>query len=460
MIPIEIHQIVEIIGGRVFGGSVEGAVGGVSIDSRTVGAGDLFVAIRGANFDGHDYARAALEKGAACVVVERAVDLPVDSGWTVIVVGDTIAALGKLAAWYRGQLSARVIAITGSAGKTTTRQMLYQVLSRSFRCRQAPKSFNNNIGVPLTILSTEADDEILLLELGSNRPGEIAELTALSQPDAAVVTFIGPAHLEGFGTLENVLLEKISIAGGLRQGGTLYLNGDQPELAEKARTLFNGRIITFGTHQGCDIIGTSLRTSGTSGSLMIEGVRVDVPLPGSANLMNVLTVWSVCKDLHVSLSDFAEVIGRLKPVSMRLEVLTAGWLTILNDCYNANPASMANALECLGSFAAEKRRLVFIAGAMNELGEQSQALHRALGRQAAESGVDLLLCTGRYVKDVEAGALEICPLLPVETFENTELLCNNLHKTIQPDDIVLVKGSRAAGLEKAVACLCALYPKI
>lgn len=458
--PIEIYQIVEITGGRVIGGTVEGAVGGVSIDSRTVGAGDLFVAIRGANFDGHDYAGAAFEKGAACVVVERAVDLPVGSSGTVIVVEDTIAALGKLAAWYRGQLSARVIAITGSAGKTTTRQMLHQVLSRSYRCRQAPKSFNNNIGVPLTILSTEADDEILLLELGSNRPGEIAELTALSQPDAAVVTFIGPAHLEGFGTLENVLLEKISIAGGVRQGGTLYLNGDQPELVAKARTLFSGRIITFGTHQGCDIIGTALWTSGTAGSLVIEGVCVNVPLAGTANLMNVLTVWSVCKDLHVSLSDFAEVIGRLRPVSMRLEVLTAGSLTILNDCYNANPASMANALECLGTFATEKRRRVFIAGTMNELGGQSPALHRALGRQAAESGVDLLLYAGLYARDIEAGALEICPLLPVETFENTELLCNNLHKTIQPDDIVLVKGSRAAGLEKAVACLCALYGKM
>lgn len=460
MIPITSERIIEVVDGRLISGRACGTVGGVSIDSRTVGAGDLFVAIRGANFDGHDYAGAALEKGAACVVVERAVDLPAGRGGMVIVVEDTIAALGKLAAWYRMQLSARVIAVTGSAGKTTTRQMLHQVLSRSYRCRQAPKSFNNNIGVPLTILSTEADDEILLLELGSNRPGEIAELTALSQPDAAVVTFIGPAHLEGFGTVENVLLEKISIAGGLRQGGTLYLNGDQPELVEKARTLFEGRIITFGTHQGCDIIGTALRTSGTAGSLVIEGIGVDVPLPGTANLMNVLTVWSVCKDLHVSLSDFAEVIGRLKPVSMRLEVLKAGSLTILNDCYNANPASMANALECLGTFAAENRRLVFIAGTMNELGEQSQVLHRTLGRKAAESGVDLLLCTGQHAREIEAGALEICPLLPVETFENTELLCNNLHKTMQPDDIVLVKGSRAAGLEKAVACLCALFPKM
>lgn len=458
MIPIEISQVVNIIGGRVVGGEVGGSITGVSIDSRTIGAGDLFFAIGGTNFDGHDYAAAAVEKGAACVVLERQINLPGETSAVVMLVENTIAALGKLAAWYRLQIKAKVIAVTGSAGKTTTRQMLCQVLSEFYQCRQAPKSFNNHIGVPLTILSTEADDAILLLELGSNNPGEIAGLTELSKPDAAVVTFIGPAHLEGFRTLENVLAEKASIAKGLRQGGTLYLNGDQPELVDKACTLFDGRIITFGSRQGCDIIGSDFQMDGNTGSLVIEGQRVNVPLAGRANLTNVLTVWSVCKDLNVSLSDYINIINRLKPVSMRLEVLHAGPLTILNDCYNANPASMANAIECLGKFiTCEKKRRVFIAGTMYELGEQSQALHQTLGRQAADHGVMLLLCVGPFAKAIAAGALEACPQMQVETFENTDLLCNNLHKTIQPDDIILVKGSRAAGLEKAVERLRVMF---
>ncbi len=458
MMPIDINQIVKIIDGRLIRGEAAGSVDGVSIDSRTIKAGDIFFAIRGEHFDGHDYARGAVQKGASCLVLNHAIDLPAESSGAVILVDDTIAALGKFAAWYRQQIRATVIAITGSAGKTTTRQILYQVLSEFYRCRQAPKSFNNNIGVPLTILSTEPEDEILLLELGTNAPGEIAELTDIAKPDAAVITFVGPAHLEGFGTLENVLDEKVSIVKGLLKGGTLYLNGDQPELAAKAKTMFTGRIITFGTSLNCDIIGTDLRVYGNNGSLVIDGQRVAVPLAGKANLMNILTVWSICRDLKVSLSDYNGITGRLKPISMRLEVLKVGSLTILNDCYNANPASMANALECLKTFRRDKKdRLVFIAGTMKELGDQSQVLHTELGRKAADEGVTLLLCVGAFAQDTAAGALQRCPGLQVQVFENTDLLCNNLHKYIQPDDILLVKGSRAAGLERAVLRLHELF---
>ena len=459
MIPIDIEQIAKVTDGQMINGDGFGSASGISIDSRTIQAGDAFFAICGENFDGHDYARSAIEKGASCIVLEHQIgNLPSEISAEVILVDNAIAALGKLAAWYRQQFRAKVIAITGSAGKTTTRQMLHQVLSPFYRCRQSPKSFNNHIGVPLTILSTEAEDEILLLELGSNHPGEIAELTDMSKPDAAVITFIGPAHLEGFGTLENVLAEKVSIANGIRPGGTLYINGDQPELVDTAKKIFHGKIITFGRNETCDVVGAKFQTQACTGSFVVEEQRVDVPLAGKANLMNTLTVWSVCKDLKVSLSDFIEVVGRLEPISMRLEVLEVGSLTILNDCYNANPASMANALECLKTFGKHKKnRLVFIAGTMKELGEQSVALHTELGHKAADEGVELVLCVGAFAQDIESGVSQHYPTQEVQTFENTDLLCNNLHKYIQPDDIILVKGSRAAGLEKAVEKLQELY---
>ena len=458
MMSIEINQVVKIIDGRVVCGDAAGSVDGVSIDSRTVQRGDLFFAIRGEHFDGHDYIRAAIGKGALCVVAEHDINLPAGNSTAVVVVDDTIAALGRLAGWYRQQVGAKVIAITGSAGKTTVRQILHQVLSGFYRCRQAPKSFNNHIGVPLAILSAEADDEILLLELGANHAGEISSLTKMSKPDAAVVTFIGPAHLEGFGTLENVFKEKAAITEGLCEGGRLYVNGDQPELVEKAETMFNGRIIAFGTNQNCDVIGTDFQLCGNKGSLVIEGQLVNVPLAGKANLMNVLTVWSVCKDLKVGLSDFIQIIGRLTPVSMRLEVNEFAGLTVLNDSYNANPASMANALECLKTFGnPEKRRLVFIAGDMHELGDQSRRLHFELGRKAVDEGIQLVLCAGQFARAIAEGATAHLPSVPVQVFVNTDDLCDNLYKYIQPDDIILVKGSRAAGLEKAVQRLHELF---
>ena len=205
MKPINANQLAEIVAGEVVAGEAASCLNGVSIDSRTIGSGQVFFAIAGENFDGHQYAASAIEKSAACIVVQREIDTPSKTKTPLIRVDDSIVALGRFAAWYRQQLSAKVIAITGSVGKTTTRQILHQILSRFFKCRQARGSFNNHIGLPLTILSAEADDEILLLELGSNHPGEIESLAAIANPDIAVITLIAPSHLEGFGTLEKAI---------------------------------------------------------------------------------------------------------------------------------------------------------------------------------------------------------------------------------------------------------------
>jgi UDP-N-acetylmuramoyl-tripeptide--D-alanyl-D-alanine ligase len=462
MIPFTLAQLASAVEGRFQNPPADSAltVSAVSIDSRTIQPGQVFIAIAGDTFDGHNFAAAAAEKGASCIIAQHPIELPPASQTPVLLVEDSIAALGRLAAWYRRQIRAKVIAITGSAGKTTTRQVLYQVLSRFYRCRQAQKSFNNHIGVPLTILSAQADDEILILELGSNHPGEIAGLTNLSKPDAAVVTFIGPAHLEGFHSIDNILKEKASIAQGLPAGGVVYANGDQPELIAHLKKSYPVSVISVGTNAACDVIGTQLCTTGPSGSLVIDGTTVQVPLPGQANLHNTLTVWSVCRDLKISLSDFAEAMTSVVPAAMRLEIQTIGPLTILNDCYNANPASMANALGCLRSMAKEKSaRPVFIAGSMGELGEQSAGLHLELGQKAVAEGVQVLLASGPFAGQIVQGAQQVRPDITRQAFENTAQLCDNLHKWLRPDDIVLVKGSRSAGLEKAVLKLHELFGK-
>jgi UDP-N-acetylmuramoyl-tripeptide--D-alanyl-D-alanine ligase len=460
MLPITLRQLADAVNGRFQDTCADEGrlISRVSIDSRTIEQGDLFIAVCGDVFDGHNFAAAAAKKGARCILAERPVDLPAEAGTPVVLVEDTITALGQLAAWYRQRLTAKVIAITGSAGKTTTRQMLSHVLSRFYRCRQAQKSFNNHIGVPLTILGAGPDDEVLVLELGTNHPGEIAYLTNLSKPDTAAITLIGPAHLEGFGTLDNILREKSSIAEGLPAGGAIYANGDQPELIDYLKKTYAVRVVSFGTTPGCDIIGTQLSTSGPSGSLVIDGVKVKVPLPGEANLRNCLTVWSICRDLGIALSDFAEAVGTIPPVTMRLEVQTIGPLTVLNDCYNANPASMANALNCLGAMAKERSaRAVFVAGSMGELGERAGDLHVELGLRAADEGVQLLLACGPFAEQIVRGAGEGKGIASMQAYENTSQLCDNLHKWLQPDDIVLVKGSRLAGLEKAIDKMHQLY---
>jgi len=458
MNPIRANQVAQIINGRITSGRDESNLNGVSIDSRTIQPGQAFFTIAGENFDGHDYAGSAIEKGASCIVVERAIDVPEGCAVPVICVANGITALARLAGWYRQQLSAKVIGITGSVGKTTTRQILHQVLSRFYKCRQAANSFNNHIGVPLTILSAEANDEILLLELGSNHLGEIETLTRIANPDIAVITTVAPSHLEGFGTLDNIIREKASIASGLRQGGTLYVNGDRPDLLDYVRTHFDVHVVAFGQSRDCDVRGADLITSGDQGTLTIDGQAVHVPLAGKANLLNVLTVWAVCRDLGIALPDFIRAVETLRPTKMRLAFENIGPLLVLDDCYNANPVSMSNALSCLASMAKQTgRRKVFIAGCMAELGQQSASLHKQLGREAVSEGVQVLLAAGPFAEQILQGASAGPTLCRVETFENTEQLCDNLHKWIEPDDIILVKGSRAAHLEKAVQRLRELF---
>ncbi len=431
---------------------------GVSTDTRSIQQGNCFFALVGPNFDGHLFVRQALEQGAACAVIQRPVELPANLAGRVLLVEDTVKALGQLAAWYRRQLSAKVVAITGSAGKTTTRHITHHILSQRFRCHQASKSFNNHIGLPLTILSASGQDEVLILELGTNHPGEIGYLTRIAQPDIAVVTCAAPAHLEGFGSLDNIIREKLSIHEGLTPNGMLIVNGDQQDLLCYTMSL-NRPYLTFGIGGNCDFRADNLLSAGEKGQLTIDGRAIEIPLPGRANLMNTLTAWAICQILGVRISDFADAMATLTPVTMRMVIETAGTIKIINDCYNANPASMANALECLACLSKqERRRSVFVAGCMGELGEASKTLHVELGQKAAAAKTELILAAGAFASDIIAGAVKGgVTETACQSFPDTQLLCDNLHKFIKPADIILIKGSRSAGMEKAVQCLKTLF---
>ena len=433
---------------------------GVSIDSRTVKTGDCFFAISGENFDGADFLPDAFTKGAACAVVNKDFKADKFAGKTILKVNDTIEALGQLAREYRRQGNFKVVAITGSVGKTTTRQIIYHVLSRHFRVFAAPKNFNNNIGLPLTLLGASPKDEIIIAELGSNHPGEIGYLTRIACPDIAVITNVHPAHLKGFGDLETIIREKLSISQGLQDNGVLIINA---RLASRT-SLPAAQIMTFGISRDCDVRARDITFDNFSSRFTIDGTEVVLPLAGAGNVENALTTWAVCSRFDISIDDFAQALKTTPAVPMRTEPLQIGTLTVLNDCYNANPASMKNALDILKIQNSKlkiqncKRRLVFICGDMAELGRHAEQLHRQLGKDIAQAKVKLLLAVGRYAKIVTQNAEKNAKYdLQTESFDDTVTCCNNLAKFIKDNDIILVKGSRTAKLEMTVEKLKKLF---
>jgi UDP-N-acetylmuramoyl-tripeptide--D-alanyl-D-alanine ligase len=466
--------------------SARGVCTGVSTDSRTVQPGDCFFAIAGENFDGHDYVADAFVRGAVCAVVSRDVKLP---GRSILKVNDTVEALGNFAREYRRQADFKVVGITGSVGKTTTRQIAYHVLSQHYRVFQSPKNFNNQIGLPLTLLNADPEHQIVVAELATNHPGEITYLTRIAQPDVAMVTNVHPAHLEGFGDLQAIVQEKLSISQGLTKDGIFIINGDQDHLVDACRAK-GIEFLTFGESDGLDFQARDIHPTGTGSTFSIEGRRINLPLPGPGNIENALAAWAVCSQFELTIDDFAQAMKTLAAVSMRAELLQIGSLTVLNDSYNANPASMKNALRILadlgrqsqagpfgfpldfardmaqgrparrraGRLEAATRRLVFICGDMAELGQQADRLHAELGAATAQAKVQLLLAVGSLARIVAQAARKTADYdLHTECFEDTVSVCDNLAKFIKDGDIILVKGSRIAGLDAVVEKLKQLF---
>lgn len=450
MKTLSIKLIADVLEADV-GAAADAPVTRINTDSRTIQPGDCFFAIVGEKFDGHAYVSKALANGAVCAVVSK----PVPGDGPIVKVADTIEALGNLARWYRRQCPFKVVAITGSVGKTTTRQIIYHVLSRYFRTHQARKNFNNTIGLPLTLLETDPDHEVIVAELGANLRGEIAYLTRIARPDVAVVTNVHSVHLAGFGDLQTVAREKVSISEGLGDDGVFIVNGDLDHLLAACRG-YAGTLKTFGRGSACDYRVEDVHLEPLASRFSIQGRSIRLPLPGPGNVDNALAAWAVCRNLGVSIDAFAEALESLPQVSMRAEPLHLGSLTILNDCYNASPASMANALAILKHMQADapdevRRRRVFICGHMAELGPTSESLHVELGKTIAQADVDLLLTVGPATEVTHQAAKERAgDRLQCEHFDDRICLCDNLERLIRPSDIILIKGSRTAQLEDVV----------
>ena len=444
------------VGGRVAGGDPERTVTGVSIDSRAVVEGDLFVALAGEHADGHAFVADAVARGASAALVRDDAGALADAA--VIVVDDPLAALGRLAGGVRATLGARVVAITGSSGKTITKEMTAAVTRTRLRTVTAAGSFNNEIGVPLTILAADDDTEVLVVEIGARGIGHIASLMPIVQPDVGVVLNVGTAHIGMFGSAENIALAKGEIIETLDESGVAVLNADDPAVDGMASRT-RARVLRFGTASGADVRCAEVRV-GDDGCASFTLVMPDgsapvrLPIPGEHLVSDALAAAAAGHAVGVHVADAARGLAATTPPAWRMQVADApgGW-RVINDAYNANPASTAAALKTLVQIG-RGRRTWAVLGEMAELGEHSAPSHDRIGRLAVRLGVARLVAVGEETKPLlEAARFE--GMTPEEATFATDADAARMYleRALEPGDVVLVKASRAAGLEKLARTL-------
>jgi UDP-N-acetylmuramoyl-tripeptide--D-alanyl-D-alanine ligase len=433
---MQLSQVARAVSGRPSRPLASESVSGVSTDTRTIRSGDLFFALRGASYDAHDFLDQAFARGAAAAIVDR--DVPA-TGLT-IAVGDTLGALGSLAAAYRMTLGARVIGVAGSNGKTTTKEMIAHVLGSDRRLVKAQGSFNNNVGVPITIFQADERTESAVLEIGTNHPGEIAKLGQIARPDIAVLVSIGAEHLEGLGSLDGVADEETAIFDCLRSGGYAVVH-DDPRILARLH-LPPEKFVTFGLAPSAD-----LHPSWVDGMRFgVRGVEFELGLLGEWNIQNALAAVAVAMLHGIPLDEIARRLAGFRPPKMRMERLDLAGVTIINDAYNSNPESATRAVREFSRFPSAGRRVAVI-GDMRELGAAAEHYHRELGRQLAQSDVDVVVGIGR---ECRALLEEIEGRQEKHGFESVEEMRGRLDGLIRAGDAVLLKGSRGVGLERVV----------
>ncbi|MFP4141225.1 MAG: UDP-N-acetylmuramoyl-tripeptide--D-alanyl-D-alanine ligase [Phycisphaerae bacterium] len=449
MKSMNIEEIRTVVRGwRLSEGKDLGACG-VSIDSRTAEAGDVFVAVAGERFDGHDFLSEAAAAGCVAAVVERDrplsdEDLAAFPGGAIGVM-DTIRALGDLAGRNRQIVGADVVAITGSNGKTTVKEMVHHILSSRLGGRCSPRSYNNHIGVPLTLLGAEPGDDYIVCEIGANAPGEIANLGRIAQPDVAVVTSVAASHLEGFRNVERVAAEKASLLGALRAGGMAVVFRDN-ELLRKSVGAYTSRVVWFGESEGSVLRLTGREANGRTQRIELNGrLSFELPLAGKHNAMNALAAIAVAQRFGMQPEESGEAMRDFQGVAMRLQWIDAGDRMIINDAYNANPASMAAAA---GVLAGCKGRRILIAGDMLELGPDAADLHHQTGRELGETGLELIVGVGELGQLIAEGAAGAGAT--AEAMVDMDEALQRVPEMIGAGDVVLVKGSRGMRMERLV----------
>jgi UDP-N-acetylmuramoyl-tripeptide--D-alanyl-D-alanine ligase len=447
---LSIFQIVELAGGELATGDGNVLVEKISTDSRTLKPGELFVALRGENFDGHNFVEAVVKAGAAGAIVDLNWTGKVPGNAALIRVEDTLRAYQTLAANYRKSLPLRVLAITGSNGKTTTKDFSAAVLGRKFRVTKTEGNFNNHVGLPRTMLEASAQDEVAVWEIGMNHPGEVAALAQIAAPDAAIITNIGIAHIEFMGSREAIAAEKGALAEAIAPSGSLILNADDPfsqKIAERTRA----KIIFAGIAGGAIRAGEISQSAEGSEFTILEGAhrcRAQLPVPGLHMVQNAILAVAAGRVFGLSLEETAAGLAAAPLTKARLQIKLIRGVQFIDDSYNANPDSMKAALRTLVELDTDGKRIAVL-GEMRELGDQSARSHREVGEAAADFGVDHLIAVGEIAGAIAQAARDAGLENATATRSTTEA-AEMLAEIAAPGDLVLIKGSRAARTEEVL----------
>ncbi len=439
---------------------------GVSIDSRTVGRGQLFVAIRGPRFDGHAFVAAALDAGALAAVVanDRLAGYPQAIRGQLFGVPDTLAALQELARAVRRSWGRRIAAVTGSVGKTTTKEILAALLGAKFRVLKSEGNLNNEYGLPLTLLRLDPADEAAVIELGMSHGGELRRLAEIAEPEVGIVTRVAPVHLEFFASVDEIALAKRELIEGLSGPDPVaVLNADDPRVARFAEVA-RGRVLTFGIDApAAQYRAENIDERGAEGSVfdfVFPGgrTRLSLPLPGRHSVEDALAALAAASVWGVGANEAATVFPKLLPGEMRGRLLRFEMgFAVINDSYNSNPVALRAMIELLAQTPGYRRRIL-AAGEMLELGPQSAQLHREAGRQAGEKKIDWVLGVQGQANKIASGAAEAgVPAARARFFPNSAEAATFLSETLQSGDLLLIKGSRGVKMERIVEALCEQY---
>jgi len=453
---LSLEMVLEATGGRLQGptDSINGlSFTAVSTDSRSVRAGELFVALKGQRYDGHDFVVEAMRRGAAAAIVSEPIAAAGAGAAVLIQVNDTLEAMGRIAAAHRSRFALPVVAITGSVGKTTTKEMTAQILSQRFRVLKTEENYNNEIGVPLTALKLEPSHQAAVFEIAMRGPGEIAWLARIIKPGIGLVTNISVTHIERLGSIGAIAAAKAELLREMSADSAAILNADDDN-SRAMQAAARGKVVTFGVNRPADVTAreVSVGPTGAAQFRLVTGKGeslVRLAVPGRHNVANALAAAAAALQAGASMEDARLGLESAALGKHRLQIITsARGFTILDDCYNANPDSMIAALEVLGELQARRRMAVL--GDMLELGPKADEMHRLVGREAAKCGLALLVVAGDFARQLREGALEGMAEDQVIAAGDVGQCAEIILRAAGPGDAVLVKASRAVAFERIV----------
>ncbi len=461
---LELDFALDAIGGELLAGNPSMVFSDVSTDSRSIGPGELFIALDGENFDGHDFVEAALNNGASGVIAATSksnalLSLFKDKNAALVSAPDTLMALGDLADAWRSHINPKVVAITGSSGKTGTRNMTAAILGKQFETLLPESNFNNLIGLPLTLLRLRSSHEVAVLELGMNHKGEIERLTEICHPDIALITNVGPAHLEFFNSIDDIADAKGELFREVLPTATIILNMDDERVIRQAEGLSNPRV-GFGVKAAtADVFARDIAFEGVEGMRFVLNIRGDerpvvIKRPGEHNVINAVAAAATATAFGMSIEDIVSGLAATEAPKMRMQIEESGeGVNVINDAYNANPESVKAAIKTLHALRGLGKAVVAL-GDMRELGAESDRLHQEVGEFAAQAGVSHVFALGEWAESTISGArLSGMGGESVKVFPNHESMAKEIQSFVDVGDWVLVKGSRLAKMETLVDIL-------